>query len=244
MLTGTSSSSARLIVPLLVATSFACASPTPNVVPRAMAERPAVIVQDADPFAPPDPNGFYVGGLLGFAGGRSSDSEFENDLAPTHVTRIDLDDNGLGWRLFGLYRFLDYLGIELGFTQLKVPDSTVQEIGGPNASLPAAVRDAHPLGGYGGTLAAKVFTPEYNRVSAYGQVGLWYWAARIDVDIAPGGGGPATSSTIREEGLDFYGGVGVLIDAGEGIQFQVGWDRYFLDGDGIDFFSGGLTYGF
>ena len=243
MLTGTSSLSARLIALLLAATAFACA--TPNVAPRALAEQPPfVIAQEADPNAPPDPNGFYVGGVLGFAAGRSSDSEFENDLAPTHVTRVDLDDNGLGWRLFGLYRFLDYLGIELGFTQLKVPDSTIQEIGGPNASLPADVRDAHPLGGYGGTLAAKFFTPEYNRVSAYGQVGLWYWAARIDVDIAPGGGGPTSSSTIREEGLDFYGGVGLLIDAGEGFHFQLGWDRYFLDGDGVDFFSGGLTYGF
>jgi len=232
MLAGTSSPCARLIASLVAAGSLACAIPG-SAVQVSGVEGPELV----------DRNGFYVGGALGWSDGTADDSEFEDDLAPTHVTSVDLDDQGFAWKVWGLYRFLQYFGVELGFTHLRVPDSTVRELRGPNGSLAADVDDVHPLGGYGGTLSLKAFTPEWKRLSAYGQLGLWYWAARIDVTVTPSAG-PSSSAEVREEGIDFFGGAGVQYDAGAGFLFQLGWERYFLDGDGVDFFSAGVNYGF
>lgn len=248
-MSSTSSATPRFLAALLLVSTAGCAGPA--TAPRRTASYPATYPASSwqGPGPSPGPavddhvNGFHLGAALGFSNGTGDEGDFEQDIANRgHPVSVSHDDSGLAWKAWGLYRFLDHFGVQLGFTQLNVPDSTVRQTGPPGMGAPpltAVVDDQHPLAGYGPTLSAKVFTPEWHRMSLFAQAGLWYWIARIDVDI-PGAG----STKVKEEGIDFFGGAGVQVYAGEGFHFQLGWERYFLDGYEVDFFSGGLSYGF
>ena len=52
------------------------------------------------------------------------------------------------------------------------------------------------------------------------------------------------TSEIDERGFDLFFGVGALFGEWRGFSALLEYDRYFLDGDGVDSLSIGILYGF
>lgn len=129
-----------------------------------------------------------------------------------------LDDDDIGWKLFGGYFFMDNLGIEAGYADLGSMTDAGTET--KTDGFYAAAIGSLPLGDSDFSLHAKL--------------GMYQW----DQDISVGSGGLAS-----HDGHDAMYGVGAKYVMGGMFGVQLDWERYNADYDS-DLISLGLTLNF
>lgn len=181
-------------------------------------------------------SGWYVGASAGTMNADASASELDRDLARRGwTTDSSLDDTDFAWKVFAGYRFEAPFAIEVGYTDLGQIDSKIEAMPADLDAFLDDVADVHPFSANGVTLSAQWFPLDTRHVDFGLRGGLWYWDAEVDVD-GPGG----ASVDVDEDGIDPLAGVGVWVRVTERIEVRAEFEKYWVDGDDIDFFSAGL----
>ncbi len=198
--------------------------------------RDGVLATDVDPR-----RGVYLGATYGWTDGSGSSAELQSELnrrtpAGRNVT-VDLDDTDNGYKGLVGYRFLRPFALELAYTDLDGPTSTI-DAPTVDANLPGDVLELHPIAGRGPSLSLLGFPFEYERLSVFGKLGVWYWKSSAEVKLG--------NSVIRRNpsGWDLIGGVGVQFRLYEGLSARLEYERYFLDVNEVDLLSLGVVYRF
>lgn len=186
--------------------------------------------------------GVYIGGSFGWTDGGGSANEFQDEVnrrspAGRNVS-ISIDDTDVGYKGFVGYRFANPFAVELAWTGLEGPDSSVNAPA-VDANLLGDIGQLHPLAGRGPSLSIVGHPYECGRLSTFAKLGIWYWEADVEVDLS---GGNVVRR--RPTGFDFVGGVGMTYRLVDRLGARVEYERYFHDDDGVDLLSVGLSYTF
>jgi OmpA-like transmembrane domain len=190
---------------------------------------------------PPRRGQFYIGGNFGFTDGNESAGDLQDDInrrgGGGRSVTVDLDDTDVGYKAFLGYRFVQPFAIELGYTGLEGPNSTINA---PviDASLVADVHDLHPVTGRGPMLSVVGYPIRCGRFEMFTRIGVWYWEADVDVNVG--------GTVVRKDpnGWDPIIGVGAQFRLFSQVRARVEYERYFLRNADIDLLSLGLTVGF
>lgn len=156
---------------------------------------------------------WFIGGAAGAA---QVDEDFDG---------LPLDDNASSFRLYGGYRFNDYLAVEGAYVDLGEFEQSFNIIGLPvNLSadadgFAAAVMGAVPLG---------------ERFDLEGRLGLFFWDGR------------ASAGTLAADPSDenLFLGLGASFDLSRNIAVTGDWTRYELEDVEADVFTIGFRINF
>jgi hypothetical protein len=182
--------------------------------------------------------GWYTGASLGVATFDAEGGDIDADLANLgYTSTTSLDDNDLGWRFFGGYRFDAPFSVELAWADLGVIDSEIDATFSDVDQFIADVADIHPFSGEGVSLTGIWWPLDLGRFDVGLEAGLWWWQADVDVDAATG-----ESVDIDEDGVDFTFGLSALFELGDCWLLRADADRYRLDDNDVNSFSLGLQY--
>jgi len=184
--------------------------------------------------------GWYMGAALGVTEGSSTAQDVGDDLRAAGAdVEVELDDNDFGARVYGGYRFARPFAVELGFTSLAGPSSSVVEQA-PGDDLVAKVAAAHPVTGEGITAAALWLPYESRRFALHLKGGAWFWVSDIDVEVTTSDGTTSTTE-LREDGVDPLLGLGLQYRVSHPWILRLEYERYFLqESDFIDMLSLGF----
>jgi hypothetical protein len=185
--------------------------------------------------------GWYAGISGGVTVGHVSSAEFQRELADLgHQTRVDLDDQRIGEKAYVGYRFDAPFALELGYTNLEGPTSTITEQTSPpqTQQLLDDIADEHPIAGRGLTFAARYIPIQWPRVDAFLTLGGWVWDSTVDIDLHAGN----ASASIDKSGFDVFAGIGAEYRLSRSFALRAEIERYELDGDPVDFLSLGVVY--
>ncbi len=160
-----------------------------------------------------------MGGYLGASVGLTS-YDLCDDLFAVGATSCDDDDMGL--KIFGGYKFNPNVSIEGGFVDFG--ELTASGPGG------TATGDADAL-----FVAGIGAIPIGSSASVFGKLGLFFWDASVSATGSP---------TLSDDGNDIFLGVGMSFDLTSQFAIRGEWERYDLDGDDVDMLSVGVQYMF
>lgn len=184
--------------------------------------------------------GFYGGGSVGLAHYEDEEDEIRAAFAPTAI-RVDTDNNDLGWKIFGGYRFTPYFGAEVSFVDLGEQSA---DVGVGTASITAT----NSVSGVSmtGTAGYPVIPQGY----VFGRLGAYVWDSSIDTTgnallnaIAAANGAVDEG----DNGVDLTFGLGATYELVEHVKVRADWERFNGLGEDetdIDLFSGGIQYDF
>lgn len=145
-------------------------------------------------------NGFYVGAGIG---------EFGVDIGP-------FDDSATGYKVFGGYQFMKYLGAELEY----IDGGTVEDLG-----LEIDVS--------GFNLSAMGILPVGEKFNLFAKVGMIFW----DADISGKGGG-------SDSGEDFSWGIGGGFNFTDNFGIRAEYQGFDIDEADGDMISLGASWQF
>lgn len=189
----------------------------------------------------PEP-GFYVGGGAGvMARHDDSQSGLAREIGKQGHAGIDVDLDSVefGWRAALGYRFELPLSLELGYTFLRGPDSTINvATSNPGRSLQDDVEDEHPLTAHGVTLAAQGYILNNDLFDITLKAGVWLWDSDTKVTLN------GMRQRIDRDGFDPIFGAGVQYRLAVPLHARLDYERYVIDGDEVDLFTMGMTYKF
>jgi len=167
--------------------------------------------------------GFYVGGGIGVASFDVAD--FYEDYQP-----LLFEEGNPGFKFFGGYRILRYLGVELGYTDYGtvIKHEELRPVGNQSLSVGINQWDASVLG----------MLPLGKKISLYAKVGAASW----DTDVIAENG-PDTED-LSSSGTDLTYGLGLdLLFKKVGMRVETGWVDI-PDTTGVMLVSFNLTYNF
>ncbi len=189
--------------------------------------------------APPALTAAWYGGA---AAGLTSLGHTVRDFDDGSILIGDVDDEDYGWKLFGGYRFLPFLGVEAGYVDLvNDSDSTPSFVGFSDGSGPlyrrgpVSVDIDDPTGFYG---AAVGRLPIGSRFALFAKLGLFNWSAdvtTINLGVA---------QTIGDSGTSTMAGAGFEAKILPLLRLRAEWERYaeIVRGD-VDLISIGIVLG-
>ena len=182
--------------------------------------------------------GFYVGGSVGYTSlDTLSESSINSTLATSGITATSsVDDNDLGWKIFGGYNINKYFGLELAYVDLGEADANIT-VTAPTAATVNATAE-----GDGFTIAGIARYPVSEQFDVFGKVGAFVWDTEVTASVASG----ATTAAISagDNGTDVMFGFGAEYEIANNFGIRAEWERYKLNGDDADLFSLGLEYDF
>ena len=160
--------------------------------------------------------GIYLGAALGRSYAEANSTPDLPDVSG------DLDD--VGWRLYGGYRFDNFLGLELGYSDYGNPDVSSGDLSlqTESSAVTGFVLGHLPIG----------------PIQLYGKAGFAFW----DTDAVASDG----IDVIRQnfDGTDFAIGVGASFNVGS-LGFRLDWERIDVDApDDLSMISAGLQITF
>ena len=191
---------------------------------------------------------------------------------PPTVTRF-VDDNDLGWKVYGGYAFNRYFNLEAGYVNLgksEINDSVQFPSFVVSAFIPAPAFGPVPPGASistttatlnarakaevrGFTFAAMAKYPVLEKFRVFGKIGAFFWQTDTTVSTSIESQSPLLSSSqpglfsFDDSGTDLMFGAGAEYDITERWGLRAEWERYSNignnDGD-IDYFSGGVIFRF
>lgn len=184
---------------------------------------------------------FYLGGNFGLTDGNESAGDLQNDInrrgPASRSVAVDLDDTDVGYKVFLGYRFVQPFAVELGYTGLEGPDSTIRT-NAVDADLIGDIHDLHPVTGRGPSLALVAYPVRCGRFDLFARIGVWYWEADVRVNVG--------NIEVRNDpnGLDPIIGLGAQYRLFSRVRARLEYERYFLGNSEVDLLSLGLTVGF
>jgi len=180
-------------------------------------------------------SGWYLGAGIGQSRAKINDSRITTDLQGQglSVTSIQDDDRGVGWKLFGGYKFNKNFAVEGGYFNLGEFGYTANT---NNGSQVATIK------AQGANLDAVGILPITERFSALARAGLTYTSAK-DTFANTGGVTAPSGSPSKSEG-NYKLGLGVQYDLTKSLALRGEWERYRInDAVGNDGVAQMLTIG-
>lgn len=189
--------------------------------------------------------GGYVGAGVGGTTAKDfpSGATFDAELAAQNIlASSSADDTDTGWKLFGGYKFNQYLAAEGSYANFgkQTIDSNVTSpfVGTIDTTWKA---QALAVSGVG-------ILPLAYSIDLFGKLGLQYW--KVDLSSTPSVGAVGYQSE-SEKGTDYIFGVGAGYNVTNNIAVRAEWERYNNIGDtsttresDMDMWSLGVQYSF
>ncbi len=188
------------------------------------------------------PAGWYVGAGAAYSSHTLSGGDVDSDLAAMgNTTSTSFDGEDLGGRFFVGYQFEQPVAFEFGYLGMGEAESSIVATGVTDLNqLARDIDDVHPFLADGFTFATRVNLWGGGPVTVTGRLGAWVWDGTKEALVATNLGTITTRST--ERGHDLFFGLGAILGDWRGFRATVDWDRYNLDGDGVDVVSVGFLY--
>jgi hypothetical protein len=189
-----------------------------------------------------DSAGWYVGGEWGSARGDRSSREINAELTDLgYDAAVTFDDlSRSGWKLFGGYRFSDYVGAQFGYTNLGDVRS---RIGGNIVDVDQLLLDVtriHPHSASGVEAALTGRYPIASRFAATGLIGLLRWESTYRAANVLGD----ELARFEDSGTDLTFGFGIEYLLAAQWTLYASWNRYDVDGEKVSLAGVGASYRF
>jgi len=136
------------------------------------------------------------------------------------------DDKDTGWKLFGGYKFTPNFAVEGAWIDL-----------GEVSASDGFVTVTGEVDGF--QIAAVGIFPINPQFGIFGKVGAYMW----DVSATASAPGFASASA-SDDGTDIMFGAGVSWNFTSNFGLRAEWERFDIDGDGLDFLSVGVQFNF
>jgi opacity protein-like surface antigen len=153
----------------------------------------------------------YMG--IGFGQASYAEAGVVKDSCAAFGYDCPVDDTDVAIKLFGGYRFGQYVGIEGGVVTLGEASTEVPEV----IRLDAAVK--------GATLSVVPRIPLGDKLSVYGKAGLFAWYTRLKAESEALG----ESASADGVGISPTYGAGVALHVSEQTSVRLEWERYNVD---------------
>jgi OmpA-OmpF porin, OOP family len=185
--------------------------------------------------------GFYVGAGVGEFNVQLDDVSIEGESFD-----LDFDDGDVGFKIFGGYNFLEWLGAEVAYIDGGTAEEKYSEPDLGSLSLEADVSAF--------TVAAAGTLPIGEMFELYGKLGIAFWDGDLDLSVSGAicdeliAEGFSCSERGSESGEDFYWGIGAGMNFGESFNIRVEYEAFEIGADDVDadadFISGSVVYRF
>jgi len=185
---------------------------------------------------------WYAGVSGGLAQGNYSASDLTNDLsAKGHtITNVSVDDEDVGWKIFGGYQFNNFFALEGAYVDLGEIETEFQSSTSDLTQLLNDTAEVHPFLAEGWVLSIVGMVQPNPNWDLMAKIGAFIWEADVDVwEVASG-----QKVTLSDDGTDLMYGVGARFKPHPHWGGRAEWERYDIDGDWADFFSLGVEYDF
>ena len=132
-------------------------------------------------------------------------------------TSLDFDDDDTGFKIFGGYQFLPWLGAELGYVDGGTASESYSDpdLGGAKLDVDVSAF----------TVAAVGTLPIGDMFELYGKLGMAFWQGDLSSSASPASFatscqaiGESCSDSVDDDGEDFYYGLGAGFNIGEQLQ--------------------------
>lgn len=179
-------------------------------------------------------SGFYIGGSIGQSKLKNLDStDIDTEFASLGVTSsTTVDDTDTGFKIFGGYRIMQYLAVEVAYADLGEATAN-SAITAPSLGQVVTKANADAF-----TISALGILPIGENFSVFGRVGVNFWNA----DLKTSGFGVSASDDA--DGTDWVYGAGVMYNVNANFALRGEWERYDLDGTDVDLLSAGISWSF
>jgi OOP family OmpA-OmpF porin len=162
------------------------------------------------------------------------------------VDDLSFDDGDVGFKVFGGYNFLEWLGAEVAYID---GGSAEEKFSDPDLGSATVGVDVTAF-----TLAGVGTLPIGDMFELYGKLGIAFWDG--DLSISATGAvcdeliaeGLPCSGSDSDSGEDFYWGIGAGMNFGEHFNIRVEYEAIEIGADDVDadadFISGSVVYRF
>lgn len=158
-----------------------------------------------------NPDGFYAGAGVGRFNAQI------DDVAGAEQAIDNWDENDTAYKIFGGWRFNDYLALEVAYINLGEPSGEVV----PGFNVDTQVDGFAPY---------VVATIPLGIFEVYGRLGYYFYDATVGTETVAGG-----RATFDEESEDLVYGAGIGLDLLDHINVRLEYERFDLQGlDGTD----------
>lgn len=185
--------------------------------------------------------GFYVGAGVG-----EFNVEIDSVSLGDETASLDFDDGDTGFKVFGGYQFLPWLGAELGYVDGGTASESYSDQDLGSAELEVDVTAI--------TIAAVGTLPIGDMFELYGKLGMALWEGDLTATVTGTlcdelqAIGESCSDSASDDGEDFYYGVGAGINIGERFNVRIEYEIFEIDPQDVDadanFLSASAVYRF
>jgi len=181
-------------------------------------------------------------------------------------TDVDVDDEDLGWKVYGGYHFNKYFGIEIGYADLGEVEADINStssisfstFGGGTTSITSDININATSEVTGFLFAGLGRYPLTEKIDVFGKIGGFAWNVDTTTNITSQTTispllittaiNPISSSSLsKDDGINLMFGVGADYRFNERIGIRAEWERYSsisADDNDVDLFSIGINYHF
>jgi OOP family OmpA-OmpF porin len=180
---------------------------------------------------------------LDSASGGDLQGALEDEGFTATIDGFSTDDSDTGWRVFGGFRFNDYVAIEGFWTDLGSFDTSFSgsvDDGGEGGPVSLGGSVGVEAQGYG--LFGVLSYPVGAGFSVLGKAGGIHWDADVPVAIVIDGAGASTS--FGDDGTDFAWGGGLRYQVTDHIAVDAQYESFDVFGTDIEMLSGNFTWMF
>ena len=159
---------------------------------------------------------------------------------------LDFDEGDVGFKIFGGYNFLKWLGAEVAYIDGGTAEDKYSD---PDLGSAKVGIDVSAF-----TLAGVGTLPIGDMFELYGKLGMAFWDGDLRVSASGlicdelAAEGLPCSETGSESGEDFYWGIGAGVNLGENFNVRVEYEAFQIGADDVDadadFISGSVVYRF
>jgi len=190
-----------------------------------------VVLLLATPLAYADDSGFFIGGSIGYSTLDVDDGDLVRELAAAGITAtVNVDDEDMGWKIFGGYNINQYFGVEMGYADLGETSIDM------NITAPVVGSGSGDVSVDGFAIAGVGSYPISDQVDVYAKIGAYFWNA----DLSIGG----LSGNVDDDGTEVLFGLGAKYQFTEQVGVRAEWERYGADDVDVDLFSIGVVFEF
>jgi len=196
-----------------------------------------------------DDSGFYIGVSAGASNLDEDAGAINTELAAEaavfsivgFASTTTVDDDDLGWKIYGGYNFNKYFSVELGYTDLGEAElNTTITAPALVAGTLAATAD---LTGF--QFAGIASYPVSEEFDVFGKIGAYVWES--DATAVAVIAGLTEAVKAEQDGTDILFGLGAEYNFTNNITLRAEWERFSGltdDENDVDLFSVGIQYNF
>lgn len=186
---------------------------------------------------------WYVGGSYGGVNTNASASDLKQVLVNKgyNVTSVNLGEPSTGWKLYGGFQFLPYLGVEAGYQDLGKIDATVKASGVSNIKgIVKTTLNNEPYSFDGWNVDLVGMLPVGPTV-LFAKAGAVWWSADITATAINTG----VTASRSDSGTGAHWGAGLKFPMyNNRIGIRGEWEEYRVNGRWIMFYSAGVEFHF